>query len=620
MGQHLIRILALIMLILEVLSAASSNLMAQVRLESCHQVDLDNLKLFEQDDGWWKIQDVTNDWDLNFYRPNAAKRFVEVLGAYKVKTLCQRYNRGNDRIMQYILTSSMQAPTGNELAGEKCAEFDAASLKVEWSDEQKHFILTDGKVIVLDFPWSKADLLDVVDMVKKYNLGIHCRENYAIRAGTNDDIQYWKRKPTVFKAIDSPAGPRITAEGIAVTPRTYPLVCRGSKDVTIEVTIGKTLALKFKKGSAPAGDGLAPGECSWQDRGINAAEPNQLVQEVREGAESDPEYKWSAELRDPSAYWTFDVYNDGKGHMIAVKARTSAAIKPKPEGMAEWNSLGGSVGSGPAAVRGKDRSILIFVKGTDGALWTRTFKEGKWLNEWTSLGGALTSAPAAATWDAATIVVVARGTDNAIWSRRFYNGSWEIWRSLGGDFNGGPGISSRGTERYEVFGVGTDNAIYHQSFNGYAPTEWVTRGKIIGPGGVETIGFLNAPVAISVSAKVIDVFAVGSDNQLYWKGWTESLGAWDFNWERLGGELSSSPAATMSGDGDIIIVARGVDFEVQKLIPRRPMLRTGIFNWTSLGGKLFAQPAVVNDLAGHILVFGIAADNALWWRSFPEKD
>ncbi len=112
-----------------------------------------------------------------------------------------------------------------------------------------------------------------------------------------------------------------STRGSMQAPETYPLVCRGSSGATIWFKPERRLVLKFKRGTAPAGSGLAPGECSWIDRGMYEAEPDVLVQQVREGGGDDPQYKWTTDLNEPNSYWTFDVYNDRAGQMIVTASR-----------------------------------------------------------------------------------------------------------------------------------------------------------------------------------------------------------------------------------------------------------------------------------------------------------
>ncbi len=107
---------------------------------------------------------------------------------------------------------------------------------------------------------------------------------------------------------------------VSVVAQSYPLVCRGDKGAVIKDDgPPQGVSLKFKKGSAAAASGLAPGECSWQDRGLNAAEPDILVQPTRQLRADEAvsaEYKWIDDLKDPDKYWTFEVYNDRKGQLI----------------------------------------------------------------------------------------------------------------------------------------------------------------------------------------------------------------------------------------------------------------------------------------------------------------
>ena len=112
-----------------------------------------------------------------------------------------------------------------------------------------------------------------------------------------------------------------STRGSMQAPETYPLVCRGSSAATIWFKPERRLVLKFKRGTAPAGSALAPGECSWLDRGMYEAEPDMVVQQVREGGDDDAQYRWTNDLNDPNNYWTFDVYNDRQGQLLVLSSR-----------------------------------------------------------------------------------------------------------------------------------------------------------------------------------------------------------------------------------------------------------------------------------------------------------
>src|SRR5690349_21160138 len=62
--------------------------------------------------------------------------------------------------------------------------------------------------------------------------------------------------------------------------KAWDLICRGGGAANwIKFSnwgTGNALLVHFWKGSAPAGEGLLPGQCSWPDRGMWAHEPSNL--------------------------------------------------------------------------------------------------------------------------------------------------------------------------------------------------------------------------------------------------------------------------------------------------------------------------------------------------------
>lgn len=99
-------------------------------------------------------------------------------------------------------------------------------------------------------------------------------------------------------------------------PKSYPLLCRGTSDLKLTES-GSVMMLEFKKGTRPAKSGLAPGECSWMDRGMREAEPG-LVQQgsasVTSGwsmvltGKKSLDKGWRYALKDPDKYWLFQVF------------------------------------------------------------------------------------------------------------------------------------------------------------------------------------------------------------------------------------------------------------------------------------------------------------------------
>src|SRR5207237_6486699 len=121
-------------------------------------------------------------------------------------------------------------------------------------------------------------------------------------------------------------------------PEDYPLVCRGGGSLVTGIAPGeRNIGFTFVRGTKPAAEGLAPGECSWKDRGMYPNEPDRVSQHVEEGSESlkeggplAPENRWYEELRSSDKYWTFMVSNNGRGQLIASSARPNKEMNVSP--------------------------------------------------------------------------------------------------------------------------------------------------------------------------------------------------------------------------------------------------------------------------------------------------
>ncbi|HEY0172621.1 MAG TPA: hypothetical protein VGB98_16480 [Pyrinomonadaceae bacterium] len=93
-------------------------------------------------------------------------------------------------------------------------------------------------------------------------------------------------------------------------PESYALVCRRGKGALF----GKDgVSFKFTKGATKAGADLAEGECAWPDRKMGDGEPDVLL------APFTNDFGHTSAHRDEQ-YWTFKVYNDGRGRMVVTGA------------------------------------------------------------------------------------------------------------------------------------------------------------------------------------------------------------------------------------------------------------------------------------------------------------
>ena len=132
---------------------------------------------------------------------------------------------------------------------------------------------------------------------------------------------------------------------------------------------------------------------------------------------------------------------------------------------------------------GPTSSPIVFVRGTDGALWQRSLSGGRWM----SRGGRLASPPAAL-----------------------------------------PAVAGKCPSGLDVFALGTDHAV------------WEFTGAWHRVGGKSTV----APAAVRLPSGETDLFARGTDNALWMNVRASGAATWQ-GWHRIGGILTSAPAAAM---------------------------------------------------------------------------
>src|SRR5260370_31693522 len=97
------------------------------------------------------------------------------------------------------------------------------------------------------------------------------------------------------------------------------------------------IGFSLVRGTKPAGEGLAQGECSWKERSMYPNEPDRVSQHVEEGSDSlkvdgtlAPENRWYEELHSSDKYWTFMVSNNGMGQLIATSAKPNSVMYVSP--------------------------------------------------------------------------------------------------------------------------------------------------------------------------------------------------------------------------------------------------------------------------------------------------
>jgi hypothetical protein len=259
-----------------------------------------------------------------------------------------------------------------------------------------------------------------------------------------------------------------------------------------------------------------------------------------------------------------------------------------------WESLGGSLTSGPAVASWASGRLDVFGVGTDSSLIHKWYDGSSW-HGWESLGGHLTAEPSVVSWASGRLDVFARGPANDL-IHKWYDGNngWSGWESLGGVLAYGPGVTSWAAGRLDIFVTGADNALWHRWYDG----GWFGWERL---GGILT----SNPTAASMSSGRIDVFGRGADRAL-WHRWYDA-GAWA-PWEPLGGILASGPAAASWGSGRLDVFMRATDNALWH------DTYSGSWSWEYLGGSLTSGPSAVSWGVGRIDVVGRGPDMTLWHK------
>ncbi|CAM4397928.1 MULTISPECIES: hypothetical protein [Myxococcus] len=166
------------------------------------------------------------------------------------------------------------------------------------------------------------------------------------------------------------------------------------------------------------------------------------------------------------------------------------------------------------------------------------------------------------------------------------------WESLGGNFTSGPAIITQGTGRIDIFARGTDNQLWQKYWTGNAWGPWDTLGGTL----------TSDPAAVRRTSSTMDVFVRGGDNTIYQKTWTGT--AWT-NWASMGGNAASGPAAASWGASRMDVFIRGTDNQLYQAY----WTGSAWSAWGSLGGNLAGDPAAVSWGSGRIDVFARSADD-----------
>ena len=141
---------------------------------------------------------------------------------------------------------------------------------------------------------------------------------------------------------------------------------------------------------------------------------------------------------------------------------------------------------------------------------------------------------------------------------------------------------------------------------------WVVNGKQSSwqsLGGVLT----SSPAATSPGTGQVNVFARGSDGAVYQRYWPNA-GSWS-NWIGVGGQIpaGTGPTACSWGAGRLDVFVQGTDGALY----HKWGTATSGSSWQNLGGSPTSSPAAATASgSSRIDVFVRGSDNGIWQRTY----
>jgi hypothetical protein len=309
------------------------------------------------------------------------------------------------------------------------------------------------------------------------------------------------------------------------------------------------------------------------------------------------------------------------------EASLTLAYTPTPRTFSNATNVGVKSGSSPAVTSwGGDRldafyvgSSLLAPPGSSHLYHIWSDDAGQHWSAPESHGFDFISAPAATSWGYGRLDVFARGTDDALYQRTFDNTISNQWLPLrraalggptDGTFQGDPAIATWGKGQLHVFVIGNDGAIWRAATDDGGNTwgAWESLGGsfVGGPAAISWQPHCSSPnVDPPYCSHRLDVFGIDyQDGNLLHKAFDQT-DAWS-EWENLGGNfLDSAPSVSSWRAGHLHVFARGTDDRFYEL-------SYSVDNWAGFvrvgsptSAARIGSPAAVSTAEHTIHVFGL---------------
>ena len=328
----------------------------------------------------------------------------------------------------------------------------------------------------------------------------------------------------------------------------------------------------------------------------------------------------------PDADLAIAMNNDGKLQVFVVGTNNQLYYKTQSSPNSNtwssaWTSLGGGIkaDTSPAVARNSDGKLQVFVVGTNNQLYYKTQSSpnsNTWSSAWTSLGGGLRTStdPIGIANNDGKLQVFVVGTNNQLYYKTQSSpnsNTWSsAWTSLGGGIKAdtSPAVARNSDGKLQVFVVGTNNQLQFRAQTTAGSSTWSSAWTSLG-GGLRAS---TDPIGIANNDGKLQVFVVGTNNQLYYKTQSSpNSNTWSSAWTSLGGGIKAdtSPAVARNSDGKLQVFVVGTNNQLYYKTQSSPNSNTWSSAWTSLGGGLRDNndPAVVPNADSRLEAFVMAS-------------